>query len=131
MFWEKAIPPACRGLVGCFAFSLQDDELVCHHYYSPLASNAKSLPFCQRHSTGLAAALSYNGYLIRLPTLGLTAIGCWIRFGPTGQLPCTAMDTKRRCYGKKTARRTEAIVLSGELAKLSMTNTQHVADHRM
>lgn len=37
----KAIPPACRGLIGCFAFSLQDDELVCHHYYSPFGKQRK------------------------------------------------------------------------------------------
>ena len=62
MFWEKAIPPACRGLIGCFAFSLQDDELVCHHYYSPFGKQRKELVILpETPSTGLAAALSYRG----------------------------------------------------------------------
>lgn len=72
MFWEKAIPPACRGLIGCFAFSLQDDELVCHHYYSPFGKQRKELVILpETPSTGLAAALSYNGYPNQVAYFGL------------------------------------------------------------
>lgn len=72
MFWEKAIPPACRGLVGCFAFSLQDGELVCHHYYSPFGKQRKELAILpETPSTGLAAALSYNGYPNQVAYFGL------------------------------------------------------------
>ena len=72
MFWEKAIPLACRGLVGCFAFSLQDGELICRHYYSPFGKQHKELAILpETPSSSLAVALSYRGHPNQVACFGL------------------------------------------------------------
>ena len=73
MFWEKAIPPTCRGLLeGCFAFSLQDGNLVCHHYYSPFGKLRKELAVLPATpSTSLAVSLTYRGKSNQVAYFGL------------------------------------------------------------